>query len=262
MKRYGLKEKLARGEPSIGASIAMASPDLVDFCGSLGFEWAIMAAEVGPSGVAECLAICRVCEAHSMAPIVKVPRPDPELIQAYLRTGAIGIVAPHVNTAEGAQAVVAAARYPPEGRRGHDMGGRSSGYAPVEIDPEYLAGSNRELLVGVLVEDTTGLANLGAILQVPGIDVLYIGPGDLATSMGHESRDHPAVQEAIAEGRQKILAAGKALFGGAVDVATARQAIAQGALLIHTRVTEMWGNLTRAYLEEVRAGLPQSGKQE
>lgn len=256
MKRYGLREKLARGEPSIGASINTASPDLVDFCGFLGFEWVIMDAEIGTIGVSECLAICRVCEAHSMAPIVKVPRPEPELVQAYLRTGAVGIMAPHVNTAEGARAVVAAARYPPEGERGHDLGGRSSGFAPVELDPEYLAETNRELLVGVNVEDTTGLANLDAILRVPGIDMLYIGPSDLATSMGHESRDHPAVQEAIAEGRQKILAAGKALFGGAVDVATARHAIAQGALLIHTRVTEMWGNLSRAYLEEVRAGLP------
>jgi 4-hydroxy-2-oxoheptanedioate aldolase len=248
----GLKDKIASGKPSIGASIAMASPDLVDFCGFLGFEWIIMDAESGPIRPSECLAICRVCEAHGMVPIVKVPRPDPEVIQAYLCTGARGIMVPHVNTAEVAQKVVDAARYPPEGRRGHDMGSRSSGYAPAAIDAEYLARSNRELLVGVLIENETGMANLEAILEIPGIDALYIGPGDLAISMGYQDRDHPVVQQMIAEGRQKILASGKALFGGAADASTAKQMIEQGALLIHTRVTEMWGNITKNYLREVR----------
>ena len=247
-----LKDKLASGTPSIGASIQIASPDLVDFCGFLGFEWVIVDAETGPIRPAEALAICRVCEAHGMVPIIKVPILDAETIQAYLRMGAKGIMVPHVDTAEAAQAVVDAARYPPEGQRGHDMGSRSSGYAPVAIDPDHLARANRELLVGVLIEDETGLANLEAILAISGIDALYIGPGDLATSMGYHDRDHPVVQEVIAEGRRKILASGKALFGGAADVSSARLAIDQGALLIHTRVTEMWGNVTRDYIKELR----------
>ena len=203
-----LKDKIASGIPSIGASIAMALPDLVDFCGSLGFEWIIVDAEAGPIGPSECLAICRVCEAHGMAPIVKVPRLDAEAIQAHLRMGAKGIMVPHVNTAEDAQAVVDAARYPPDGQRGHDMGSRSSGYAPVAVDPDYLARSNREILVGVVIENETGVANLEAILEISGIDALYIGPGDLAISMGYQDRDHPVVQEVIAEGRRKILASG------------------------------------------------------
>ena len=242
----GLKDKIASGKPSIGAS-----PELVDFCGFLGFEWIIMDTESGPIRPSECLAICRVCEAHAMVPIVKVPGPDPQVIQSYLRTGAKGIVVPHVNTAEVAHRIVDAARYPPEGRRGHDMGSRSSGYAPVAIDAEYLARSNRELLVGVLIENETGMANLEAILEISGIDALYIGPGDLAMSMGYQDRDHPAVKQMISEGQRKILASGKALFGGAADVSTARQMIDQGSLLIHTRVTEMWGNITKNYLQEL-----------
>ena len=103
-----------------------------------------------------------------------------------------------------------------------------------------------------MIEDETGLANLEAILAISGIDALYIGPGDLATSMGYADLDHPVGQEVIAEGRRKILASGKALFGGAADVSSARLAIDQGALLIHTRVTEMWGNLTRDYIQEIR----------
>ena len=95
------------------------------------------------------------------------------------------------------------------------------------------------------------MANLEAILEIPGIDALYIGPGDLAMYMGYQDRDHPAVQQMIAEGRQKILASGKALFGGAPDASTARQMIDQGALLIHTRVTEVWGNITKNCLREI-----------
>jgi len=248
----GLKDKIASGKPSIGATVAMASPDLVDFCGFLGFEWIVMDAEAGPIGPSECLAICRVCESHQMVPIIKVPSPASEVIQAYLCTGVGGIVVPHISTAEAAQKVVDAVRYPPEGRRGHDMGSRSSGYAPVAIDSEYLARTNRELLVSVLIENETGMANLEAILEISGIDAFGIGPGDLATSMGYQDRDHPVVQQMIAEGRQKILAAGKAMFGGAADVATARQMIDQGVLFIHTRVTEMWGNITRNYLQAIR----------
>jgi 2-keto-3-deoxy-L-rhamnonate aldolase RhmA len=248
----GIKDKIANGKPSIGATIAMASPDLVDFCGFLGFEWIVMDAEAGPIGPSDCLAICRVCESHQMVPIIKVPRSEAEVIQAYLCTGAGGVVVPHVSTAEAAQEVVDAARYPPEGRRGHDMGSRSSGYAPVAIDTEYLARSNRELLVGVLIENETGMANLEAILEISGIDAFGIGPGDLATSMGYQDRHHPVVQQMITEGRRKILAADKAMFGGAADVATARQMIDQGVLLIHTRVTEMWGNISRNYLQAIR----------
>ena len=104
-----------------------------------------------------------------------------------------------------------------------------------------------------MIENETGLDNLEAILEISGIDALYIGPGDLAISMGYQDRDHPAVQKLIAEGRRKILASGKALFGGAPDVSTAKQMIDQGSLLIHTRVAEMWGNITKDYLQEVRS---------
>ena len=78
----GLKDKIASGKPSIGATVAMASPDLVDFCGFLGFEWIVMDAEAGPIGPSECLAICRVCESHQMVPIIKVPSLASEVIQA------------------------------------------------------------------------------------------------------------------------------------------------------------------------------------
>ena len=250
--RTGLKDKIARGEPSIGASLPMASLDLVDFCGFLGFEWVVVDTEAASIGPSECLAICRVCDSHGMAPVIKVPGREPEVIQAYLRVGATGVSVPHISTAEQARAVVDAARYPPEGKRGHDMGGRSGGYSPVAIDADYLARANRELLVSVLLENETGVRNLDEILEVPGIDALYIGPGDLALSMGYQDREHPVVQEMIAEGRRKILASGKALFGGAADLATAKQLIDEGSLLIHTRVTEMWGNDTRHYLQQLR----------
>ena len=255
MRRNTLRDRIERRKPAIGASIALPSPDLVDFCGFLGFEWIAIDTEHGAIGVTECLEMCRACEAHDMSSVVKVPTLDRNVIMAYLRTGAMGVIVPHIDGAEAAEAVVQAALYPPEGQRGNDMGCRASGYAPVRSDPELLAMSNREILVGVLVEDLTGISNLEAILQVPRVDAVHIGAGDLAASMGYQDREHPAVQKVVAEARRMVLAEGKALFGGAAEVAAARDLIRQGVLLIHTRVTEMWGQLTRAYLGEVHETL-------
>lgn len=253
MKHNILKDKIARGEPAIGAAIGFPSPDLVDFCGFAGFDWIFICAEHGPIGWMECLSMCRACDSHGMSSIVRVAKLDHELIMTYLQTGAMGVAVPHINTAEQAEAVVKAARYHPEGRRGCDEGYRSSGYGLVESAEEYFAGSNQEVLVAIWVEETTGMGNLDEILEVPGVDAVHFGPGDLALSMGYPGRpDHPAVQEALAEGRRKVLTAGKAMIGEPADADGAKRMIEEGVLLISTQMTTMWGNLFKSYLKEVR----------
>ena len=254
MRHNAVKEKVLRGEPAIGAAIAFPSPELVEFCGLIGFEWIFIDAEHGPIDRAECQAMCRACDAVGLSSIVRVPKLDHSLIAKYLETGVLGVAVPHINTAEEAEAVVRAARYAPEGRRGCDAGAsRSSAYGLVEPAHDYFARSNREILVAVWVEEVEGMKNLDEILQVPGIDVVHFGPGDLALSMGLPGRsDHPDIQAAVAEGRKKVLDAGKVLIGEPADVASARQMLVDGALLISTAVTTMWADTARAYLSELR----------
>ena len=253
MQQNTVKKKVLSGEPSIGAAIGFPSPELVEICGLLGFEWVFIDAEHGQIGWTECQAMCRACDALGMSSIVRVPKLDHALIMTYLQTGPLGVAVPHINTAEEAEAVVHAARYYPEGRRGCDSGSRSSAYNLIEPEPDYFAHSNRELLVAVWVEEVEGLKNLDEILQVPGIDAINIASGDLALSMGLPGRsDHPDVQAAVAEARKKVLAGGKVLIGEPADLASARQMIADGILLISTVVQEMWVNTTRAYLKELK----------
>ena len=254
MRHNAVKEKVLRGEPSIGAAISFPSPELVELYGLIGFEWIFIDAEHGPIGYPECQAMVRACDAHGLSSIVRVPKLDHSLIAKYLETGALGVAVPHINTPEQARAVVDAARYVPEGRRGCDAGAsRSSAYNLIESPTEYFAHSNRELLVAVWVEEVEGMKNLDAILKVPGVDAVHFGPGDLALSMGLPGgTDHPAVKAALAEGRQKVRAAGKALIGEPSDVATARAYLAEGVQLVSTQVTAMLTNTARAYLAELK----------
>ncbi len=252
MQRNLVKEKVLRGEPSIGAAIGFPSPELVEFCGYMGFEWIFIDAEHGPLGWRECQDMARACDACGMGSIVRIFKLDHALIMTYLQTGVGGIAVPHINTPEQAEAVVRAARYYPEGQRGCDVGYRSSGYNLLESQADYFAHSNREVLVAVWLEEVEAMKNLDAILQVPGIDAVHFGPGDLALSMGLPGRsDHPDVQAALAEGRRKVVAAGKVLIGEPADAVTAKKMIADGCLLISTQVKSMWSGVARSYLKEL-----------
>jgi 4-hydroxy-2-oxoheptanedioate aldolase len=255
MRHNSVREKVLSGKPAFGAQIGFPSPDLVELCGLIGFDWILINAEHGPIGWPECQAMVRACDAQGLSSIVRVPKLDHVMIAKYLETGALGVAVPHVNTAEQAEAVVKAARYAPEGRRGCDAGSsRSSAYGLVEPAGAYFAHSNQELLVAVWIEEETSMRNLDEILQVPGIDAVNFGPGDLALSMGMPGQsNHPDILAAVAEGRKKVVAAGKVLIAEPTDVASAKQMLANGALLISTDVRDMWANTTRTYVKEIRA---------
>ena len=254
MRHNSVKEKVFRGEASIGAMIQFPSPELVELYGLLGFEWIFIDAEHGPLGYYECQVLCRACDALGLSSLVRVPKLDHSLIAKYLETGAQGVAVPHVKTVEDAVAVVQAARYYPEGRRGWDAGAsRSSAYNQIEPPTDYFAHSNEEVIVALWIEDVEGMENLDDILQVPGVDVINFGVGDLTLSMGMPGQfDHPEVQAAVAEGRRKVVEAGKVLIGEGSDAQTVRGLMDEGALLISTGVNFMLSNVVRAYLDELK----------
>ena len=234
--------------------ISFPSPELVELCGLMGFEWIFIDGEHGPIGWPECQAMTRACDAQGLSSMVRVPKLDHSLIAKYLETGAQGVAVPHINTAEQAEAAVNAARYAPDGRRGCDAGAsRSSAYGLMGSADDYFVRSNREILVAAWVEEVEGMKNLDEILQVPGIDAVFFGTGDLALSMGFGGRvDHPAVQAAVAEGWKKVLDAGKVLIGVPSDAASAKQMLDDGVLLILTDVMGLWINASQTYLSELK----------
>ncbi|MBZ9907808.1 HpcH/HpaI aldolase/citrate lyase family protein [Mesorhizobium sp. BR115XR7A] len=122
----------------------------------------------------------RAADVHRVPAMVRVPGQAPEAIQAALDSGAQGVLVPRVSTSAQAAMAVKASRYPPRGERGVGPG-RAAGYG-YRI-PEYLAGANDRIVVAVQVETSEGLANIEAIADVDGVDVIFVGPGDLSVSI-------------------------------------------------------------------------------
>src|SRR5262249_18593348 len=102
-------------------------------------------------------------------------------IVSALDDGAEGVIVPRVDSAEEAQAAVDAARFPPLGKRGVGPG-RASGYG--RTLPEYFAAANEQVIVGVQIESAAAVADVTRIAAVQGVDLLFLGPGDLAVSLG------------------------------------------------------------------------------
>ncbi|RWE43684.1 MAG: 4-hydroxy-2-oxovalerate aldolase [Mesorhizobium sp.] len=122
----------------------------------------------------------RAADVHGVPAMVRVPGHAPEAIQAALDSGAQGVLVPRVSTPAQAAMAVTASRHPPLGERGVGPG-RAAGYG-YRI-PEYLAGANERVVVAVQVETSEGLANIEAIADVDGVDVIFVGPGDLSVSI-------------------------------------------------------------------------------
>ncbi|MCS7051239.1 MAG: aldolase/citrate lyase family protein, partial [Thermomicrobium sp.] len=138
-------------------------------------------------------------EVAGATPIVRVPFGHRQVILRYLDVGAAGVMVPQVNTPEEAVAVVEACRYHPEGRRGV-ASVRAANFGLTGPLSEYVQEANVETLVVVQIESMAAVERLEEYLAVPGIDVLFVGPNDLAQSMGYPGQpQHPAVQAVIDE---------------------------------------------------------------
>jgi 2-keto-3-deoxy-L-rhamnonate aldolase RhmA len=144
-------------------------------------------------------------------PIVRIPSANPVFIQRALDIGGMGVLVPMVKTADEAQAIVDATRYPPQGRRGWGPL-RASQYT---VDNEdYFNRANDNILVFLLIETEEAVENLEAIGAVPGVDVLYIGMWDLCLSMGLNPLHMPfpetdaVIERALEVGREVGVAIG------------------------------------------------------
>ena len=202
--RTRVRERIDRGEPAVVVAGHTVSPDTADFLGRFGFDGYWLEGEHGATTWDRIADISRACELWGMTAMMRIHRLDASLVGRALTLGAGGIVVPQVQTAEEAARLVSAGRFAPAGRRGVSMGRRSYGSA------DFFANEASSTVLVVQLEDTVALDNLDEILAVDGIDVVFIAPNDLAQSMGHQGEPgHPEVQDAIADGLQRIAAAGR-----------------------------------------------------
>jgi 4-hydroxy-2-oxoheptanedioate aldolase len=162
--------------------------------------------EHGPMHLDQVEHMVRAAEVFDITPITRVPNHEESVILGYLDRGVQGIIVPHVNTRESAEAVARAARYYPEGRRGVG-GGRAHDYGVGVSRSESTAWINSQLLVIPMVEETEAVDNLDAILTVTGVDILHVASGDLGQSMGNPGAEK--VREMMRQVIPRIRAGGK-----------------------------------------------------
>ncbi len=205
-----LKHALKAGRRTVGAWLQIASPYTAEIMSRAGFDWLMIDLEHGPGDIAILVSQLQAMNGSGVVPLVRAPWNDFVIIKRILDAGVAGVLVPYVNTAAEATAAVRACRYPPDGVRGIAGSPRAAGYGQRIMD--YLAHANDEIFVMIAVETPEAVANLDAILAVPGLDGIFIGPMDLATSMGHfGDPSQPDVKTAIASIEARVLGSGKAL---------------------------------------------------
>jgi 4-hydroxy-2-oxoheptanedioate aldolase len=229
MRTNYVRHKLKRGEPSVGTWLTLPSPTSATLMARTGFDWLTVELEHTPITFETAATCFSIIAAAGKVPLVRIPWNTAENIKRVLDTGAYGIVVPMVNTRAEAEAVVAAARYQPLGKR--SIGGQLPG-ANFETDSStYRAKANEEILIVVMLETAEAVENADEILSVPGIDAFFIGPNDLHNSYGKPPVFESAAPEFV-QALDRLLAAGKKhkVPGGihVIDAAAAQRRIAQG----------------------------------
>jgi len=188
MQTNTTKVKLEEGNTVFGAIISRYAPDLVELFGAIGYDFVMIDCEHGPMDLDQVEHMVRASEVFGITPIARIPNHADSTVLRFLDRGVQGVIVPHVNTREEADAVARAARYYPEGHRGVG-GGRAHDYGVAATREESTRWINSQTLVIPMIEDTQAVENLEAILTVPGIDVLHVASGDLGQSMGNPGRE-------------------------------------------------------------------------
>jgi len=225
------KRALAAGTPQVGLWLSMAHAYSAEACATAGFQWLLIDGEHAPNDVRSTLAQLQAVAPHPGQLVVRAVTGDPALIKQLLDIGVRNLLVPMVDTPAQARALVAATRYPPQGVRGVGAAAaRASGWGARR---DYLEVANDGICLLVQAETTTALDHLQAICEVDGVDGVFIGPADLAASMGHRGAPgHPAVQAAIEGAIATIVASGKAAGTLTGDPALARRYLDLGASFV------------------------------
>jgi 4-hydroxy-2-oxoheptanedioate aldolase len=206
----GRMPELLRGDrPLMGIFTSIPSPALVEMAGHAGFDFVVIDNEHGPAGIETTEHMIRAARCARIVPIVRVSGANQQEILRTLDVGASGVQVPQVNTLDQAKLVASAAKYPPLGSRGVAFGTRAAGYGFFGGDV-HVETSNEHTVVITHVETVEAVGSLDRMLEVPGLDVVFIGPTDLSVSMGHPGNPgHPEVQATIADCIRRIAAAGR-----------------------------------------------------
>lgn len=218
--------------PAIGVAVTIHCADLVELYGRLGFDWLLLDAEHVPLSPQTCRELTRAANQAGLPCVVRVPEIRPSAIESFLGAGASGILASDVQSADDVRALVAAVRFAPQGRRGSAPISRAAQFGQL-ASSQYMQQANERILIAALLESRRAIEQLDAILAIPELDCVAVGPNDLGLSLGiADGARNQQVRALVDHAGRAIGAVGKKRMTVVADAAAAEQAIADGAMLI------------------------------
>jgi len=217
--------------PLIGMWCCSGSPLIAEICAGSGLDWLLIDGEHGPNDLGTILTQLQAAAAYPVTTVVRVPSNDAVVIKQVLDLGAQNLLVPMVGSAEEARAAVAAVRYPPGGIRGVGSAlARSARWGRVG---GYLADGDQHVSLVVQVESGGAVEAAGEIAAVDGVDGVFVGPSDLAASMGLLGQQtHPDVVDAVLRTFEAVRAQGKPVGVNAFDPEMAQRYLDAGASFV------------------------------
>jgi 4-hydroxy-2-oxoheptanedioate aldolase len=245
-----LKQKLRANEPVIGVFMPLPSPQMVEVSAAAGFDFVLIDNEHGPLAAETAYTMVLAAEASGITPIARVGNRDKQEVLKYLDIGVQGIMSPQIHTADAAEAAVAATKFVPRGTRGL-AGGRTFGFGVGMSPPEAAKRLNEEMLTIVQFEHIDALDKLEQIVQIPDLDVLFVGPNDLAQSMGFPGEPGRSEVTAVADRAVAIAkAAGVKTGTTAFSAQAARDALARGFDMLVPNAPGLYQQAAQAIIRE------------
>ncbi len=222
------KHALAAGRQQLGLWSVLTSSYSAEIIAGAGYDWILIDTEHSPSGVEGVLPQLQAMAPYDVSPVVRAAWNDTVLIKRFLDIGVQTLLIPFVQSAEEARAAVEAVRYPPGGVRGISMFTRANRFGRVK---DYVKRASEEICLLVQVETRTAVDVVEEIARVDGIDGVFVGPSDLAASMGYLGNPgHEDMLKLIDTTLGRIKACGKPPGFLTPDTTIARRAIAAGSL--------------------------------
>jgi 4-hydroxy-2-oxoheptanedioate aldolase len=232
-----LRKALDEKRPFLGLQCFIGTPTIIEILGQLEFDFVMIDTEHTSLNPETVEYMVRVADSVGVTPIIRVADNNPQLILKALDTGAAGVIVPHVSTAADARRAVEAAKYAPAGIRGVCSGTRANSFSKEGFVRSWRQANDKVLVIPIL-EDLEGIDNAAEIMSVPGIDLVWFGPGDLSQAIrGKHGGDEAPVAAEIDKAFDRTVAASRktgvpvmALPFPSINFECAKRTVERGAL--------------------------------
>lgn len=195
-------------QPVLGTFVKIPSLEIAEIVATAGFDFVVIDTEHAPLSARDVYEMVVGYSRMGVAPLVRVTDHGYGDAQRFLDAGAAGILVPHVSNGQQAREIMARLMFPPEGTRGMGFASRAGLWGALPGgSAEYVRVGRDEVARVAMVEEPEAVEDIDAILAAPGLDAVFVGPGDLSLSMGSTMRA-PDVQDAITRTIEAAVLAG------------------------------------------------------